>query len=196
MRKIALAAPLAMIAAVVVAVPCAAQAQDAPLSVEERLDRLESEKQIREVIVLYGEYLDARDYKGYASLFASDGTWTGGFGSATGPAAIQAMLEKNMGIPEPGFINKDNFHLNTTVVVDVHGDTATARSRYLFVTRTDENQPKPVLAGRYIDEFVRENGVWKIRKRTSHGVIPYRDGNLPPPAQPPAGISGALRKPG
>jgi ketosteroid isomerase-like protein len=196
MRKIALAAPLAMI--VVAALPASAvQAETGSgLSLEQRVDQLESEKQIREAIIRYGEYLDARDYKGYASLFASGGTWTGGFGSATGPAAIQAMLEKNMGMPEPGFINKDNFHLDTTVVVDVHGDTATARSRYMFFTRTDDDQPKPVLAGRYFDEFVRENGDWKIRKRTSFGVIPYRDGNAPPPAQPPAGISGVLKKKG
>ncbi len=71
---------------------------------------------------------------GYASLFASDGVWTGGFGSAKGPAAIQEMLEKNLGKPEVGFVNKANFHLMTTAVVDVQGDTAKVRSRYLFFT--------------------------------------------------------------
>src|SRR5690606_10281680 len=118
----------------------------------------------------------ARDYAGYASLFASDGVWTGGFGSATGPAAIQAMLEKNLGKPEAGFINKSNFHLVTTEVVDVDGDTATARSRYMFYTASPDNRPVTAMAGRYVDHFVRENGAWKIKTRTSHGVIPWRDG--------------------
>ena len=194
MAKIALAAPLALIIAAALPAGTVQARPAARLTVEQRLDQLESEKQIREAIIRYGEYLDARDYKGYASLFASDGTWTGGFGSATGPAAIQAMLEKNMGVPEPGFINKDNFHLDTTVVVEVDGDTAKARSRYMFFTRTDDNKPQPLLAGRYFDEFVRENGEWKIKKRTSFGVIPYRDGNAPPPAQPPAGLGGVLKK--
>jgi uncharacterized protein (TIGR02246 family) len=149
-------------------------------ALENRVQQLQDEKAIREVVIRYGEYLDARDYKGYASLFAADGTWTGGFGSATGPAGIESMLEKNLPKAEPGFINKANFHLMTTEVIEVHGDTANVRSRYLFITASPENRPTPLLAGRYVDEFVRENGAWKIKKRTTHGVIPYRDGNEPP----------------
>jgi hypothetical protein len=159
-----------------------------------RVQALEDEKEVKEVLVKYGEYLDARDYKGYAGLFASDGVWSGGFGTYTGPAAIEAMLQKNMGTHEAGYINKDNFHLNTTMVVHVDGNKATARSRYLFVTRTEDNKPNVALAGRYVDELVRENGAWKIKTRKSHGVIPYRDGNVPPPATPPAAVSGL--KPG
>ena len=149
-------------------------------ALQQRVLQLEDEKQIREVLVKYGEYLDARDYAGYASLFAREGTWTGGFGSATGPAAIQQMLEQNLGKPAEGYINKSSFHLMTTMVVDVTGDTATARSRYLFFTAGTENKPGPSLAGRYVDELVREDGQWKITKRTSHGVIPWRDGNAAP----------------
>ena len=158
----------------------------------QRVQALEDEKEIREVLVQYGEFLDARDYHSYAQLFASDGVWSGGFGTFTGPAAIEAMLEENMGTHEPEYINKDNFHLNTTMVVDVDGDAATARSRYLFVTRSPDNRPVVALAGRYEDQLVREEGEWKIKTRRSHGVIPYRDGNAPPPATPPAQIGQAL----
>jgi uncharacterized protein (TIGR02246 family) len=162
-------------------------------ALEKRVQQLEDEKQIREVVIRYGEYLDARDYAGYASLFAKDGVWTGGFGSATGPAAIQTMLEKNLGKPEVGFINKQNFHLDTTIVVDVHGDTATAHSRYMFFTTSADTRPSPTLAGRYFDQFVRENGQWKIKSRTSHGVIPYRDGNDPNLPPPPAALKGIIK---
>ncbi len=193
MRKTVLAVPLAMAAAMAFPVLAAHAEDHEELTLEQRVDRLESEKQIREAIIEYGEYLDARDYAGYASLFASDGTWTGGFGSATGPAAIQKMLEDNLGVPEEGFINKDNFHQNTTIVVEVHGETAKARSRYMFFTRTEDNRPHPLLAGRYFDEFVRENGEWKIKTRHSHGVIPYRDGNAPPPDAPPPGVQDVMK---
>jgi uncharacterized protein (TIGR02246 family) len=162
----------AMLAAALVLSACASTQVT---TLERQVQRLQDEKAIREVIIRYGEYLDAKDYAGYASLFASDGVWTGGFGSATGPAAIQAMLEKNLGKPEPGYLNKSSFHLMTTEVIEVDGDTAKARSRYLFFTASPDNKPVPSLAGRYIDEFVRENGVWKIKKRITHGVIPYRD---------------------
>lgn len=153
---------------------------------QQRIQQLEDQDAIRQVLVAYGEHLDARDFAGYAALFARDGIWTGGFGSAIGPAEIQAMLEKNLGKPAPGFINKSNFHLMTTMVVDVQGDTATARSRYLFYTATPEDRPQAALAGRYVDEFVREDGQWKIRRRTTHGVLPWRDGNAlaPAPASP------------
>lgn len=149
---------------------------------QQRIQQLEDQEAIRQVLIAYGEHLDARDFAGYAALFARDGTWTGGFGSATGPAEIQAMLEKNIGRAEPGFINKSSFHLMTTMSVDVHGDGATARSRYLFFTATPESRPQAALAGRYVDEFVREDGQWKIRWRTTHGVLPWRDGNAAPAA--------------
>jgi len=177
---ISMLARLSALLAVVLVLPACAPQQDASVAeLRERLQRLEDEKAIREVIIRYGEYLDARDYDAYASLFASDGVWAGGFGTFQGPAAIREMLEKNLGKPEEGFINKSNFHLVTTVVVDVDGDTASARSRYLFFTASPENRPVVALAGRYVDEFVRENGEWKIKRRTSHGVIPWRDGDAP-----------------
>jgi uncharacterized protein (TIGR02246 family) len=144
------------------------------------VQQLEDQEEIRQVLVAYGEYLDSRNYAAYASLFAHDGVWTGGFGSASGPAQIQAMLEKNLGKAEPGFVNKSSFHLMTTMVVQVTGDKATAQSRYLFYTATSDNKPGATLAGRYVDAFVREDGKWKIKSRTTHGVIPWRDGNAPP----------------
>lgn len=153
---------------------------------EQRVRQLEDQEEIRQVLVRYGEYLDARDYAAYASLFASDGNWTGGFGTATGPAEIEALLEENLGRVEPGFVNKSNFHLMTTMVVHVNGDTATANSRYTFFTANAESRPNVLLAGRYVDALVRENGAWKIKRRTTHGVIPFRDGNTPPPSAAPA----------
>jgi uncharacterized protein (TIGR02246 family) len=164
---------------------CGAAGNDSGVrALEQRVQQLEDQDQIRQVLIAYGEDLDARDYAGYAALFARDGVWTGGFGSATGPAQIQAMLEKNLGKAEPGYINKSSFHLMTTMNVTVTGDTATAHSRYLFFTAGKDNKPGPTLAGRYVDEFVREDGKWKIKLRTTHGVIPWRDGNAPPPPPP------------
>ncbi|MBT2189104.1 nuclear transport factor 2 family protein [Sphingobium nicotianae] len=162
-------------------------------ALEKRVRVLEDQQEIRQVLIRYGEYLDARDYAGYASLFAKDGVSSSGFGSATGPAAIQAILEKNLGKPEPGFVNKSNFHLMTTEVVQVDGDKATARSRYLFMTASPDGKPVAALAGRYVDQLVRENGVWKLYRRTSHGVIPYRDGNNPNLPPRPAALQGVVQ---
>ncbi len=110
-------------------------------ALQQRVQQLEDQEEIRQVLIAYGEFLDARDYAGYAALFARDGTWTGGFGSATGPVEIQAMLERNLGKAEAGFVNKSSFHLMTTEVVKVADDAATARSRYMFFTATADNKP-------------------------------------------------------
>ena len=173
-----LAAPLA---------PLSAASDD--LTLEQRVERMEAESAIRQTLMHYGAYLDGRDYAGYAGLFASDGVWVGGFGSFTGPAAIEAMLKDSLGEAEAGFINKSSFHMMTNPIIEVHGNRATANSRYLFWTRSG-NKPAPALAGRYVDEFVRENGEWKIARRTTYGVIPYRDPNHPETNDPAPAMGG------
>ncbi len=136
---------------------------------------MEDESAIRKMLIEYGAFLDAKDYASYAALFAPDGEWVGGFGSFTGPAAIEAMLVKNLGAAEPGFVNTSNFHMLTNPLIEIDGNTAHVTSKYLFWTKDAGNRPQPLLAGRYVDEFVKLDGVWKIKRRTTSGQIPYRD---------------------
>ena len=170
-----------LLAAAALAASTAALAQEPERTLEQRVERMEAETEIRRILIEYGAYLDGRDYASYAGLFASDGVWVGGFGSFTGPEAIEAMLLENLGPAEPGYVNKSSFHMMTNPMIAVEGDRAEVSSGYLFWTRSDSNRPAPALAGRYVDEFVRQGGQWKIAKRTTYGVIPYRD-----PADPAA----------
>jgi 3-phenylpropionate/cinnamic acid dioxygenase small subunit len=169
----------------------AAAAQSPKSSLEARVQRVEDELQIQKMLVLYGRYLDARDWDGYTSLFAQDGEWIGGFGRAKGAAQIKAMLEKQIGPADPAYVNKQSYHLISNRIVTVNGDRATATSMMLYMVRSPENRPTPAIAGHYVDDFVRENGQWKIQRRMTHGRIPYRDGNNPnlppPPVMPPMG---------
>ena len=154
-------------------------------SIEARLQRVEDQLQIQRVLIEYGKFLDAKDYASYAALFSRDGEWIGGFGRFRGPAAIQLMLEDKLGKAAPGYINKGSYHLMSSPLITVTGDVATAESRYLFFTASGDNKPVPTLAGRYVDDFVREGGAWKIRRRVTHGVIPWRNGDDPAPPPPP-----------
>jgi uncharacterized protein (TIGR02246 family) len=144
--------------------PAAAQTSKAARSDESiaaRLQRFEDKAEIEALLLDYGRYLDSRDFAGYASLFAKDGQWIGGFGTV--PAAeIKAFMEKAMGTQN---IAK-NYHLLSNFVITVKGDTATAWSRWAFVVPGQQGAAI-AQAGRYDDELVRENGHWKFKKRVA-----------------------------
>lgn len=136
-----------------------------------RIQRLEDIEEIRSLLTDYGRLLDAHDLAAYSQLFAKDGEWVGGFGSAKGPAAIQALMEKNLGVTprnKPG----STYHLLTNFEIDVHGDTATAWSRWTFVVTGADKKPSMMYAGHYDDTLVRENGRWKFKRRVVANDIP------------------------
>jgi uncharacterized protein (TIGR02246 family) len=148
--------------------PMAAQApRDA--SVAARLQRLEDKEEIQKVLLDYGRHLDSRDFAAYSHLFAKDGEWVGGFGSVKGPAAIQAFMEKNIGT---GPNRTNTYHLLSNFVIDVQGDTATAWSRWAFVTPGPDGKPVIAQGGRYDDTLVREDGRWKFKRRVASNDLP------------------------
>jgi uncharacterized protein (TIGR02246 family) len=145
-------------------------AQDSK-SLAARVQRLEDIQEIQNVLLDYGRFLDARDFAAYSRLFAKDGEWVGGFGTVQGPAAIQAFMEKQIPGPNRG----NTFHILSNFKIDVHGDTATAWSRWTFVTPGPDKKPAIAQAGRYDDTFVRESGKWKFKRRTASNDIPVPD---------------------
>jgi hypothetical protein len=159
------------------AIPAANSSQNkgASASIESRLQRLEDENEIRWVLVEYGRRLDAHDLVGYSELFAKDGEWIGGFGSAKGPAGILALMEKSMGTALPDPKNVRGFHVLTNPVVHVDGDHATALSKLIFMGKGPENRPVAMLGGHYDDTFIREDGHWKFLRRVVMLDIPYQD---------------------
>ena len=145
-------------------------------SVEARLKALEDKEQIAQVLIDYGRHLDSRNLAAYASLFADDGEWVGGFGTVKGRANIQAFMEKNMGT---GPNKAGNYHIMSNFAITVAGDTATAWSRWAFVV-PGERGAAISQAGRYDDTLVREKGVWKFKRRTASN-------DTAPPAAPAQG---------
>ena len=150
-------------------------------SLAARIQRLEDIEEIRVLLTDYGRFLDAHDLISYSHLFAKEGEWVGGFGSAKGPAGVQALMEKNLG-PGPARKPGSTFHILTNFIIDVHGDTATAWSRWVFVTTGADNRPTPAMGGHYDDTLVREDGHWRFERRVAVNDIPQAG---PTPATPP-----------
>jgi hypothetical protein len=141
-----------------------------------RLKHFEDKEEITNVLINYGRALDSRDFKTYGSLFTRDGSWSGGTGSVSGgPQAIYDFMTKNLGggraggTPRPiGF--GPSYHIMSSFTIEVTGDTATASSRWAFVTAA--RGPGIQVAGRYEDTLVREDGVWKIKSRQAFNDLP------------------------
>jgi len=149
-----------------------AVAQNPALSVEQRLQRVEDELAINRVLVNYSATQDARDFAGYAALFAKEGEWVNGKNVHKGREAIHKMLIDLYGEPPADFVNNDSYHITSNAQIDLNGDRATAHSRHLLIWRGADGSPVPALAGRYEDEFIRENGEWKILRRVDYPVMP------------------------
>ena len=150
---------LALLLITIAAAP--ATAQNATL--ESRLRALEDKEQIAQLLIDYGRHLDSRNLAAYAGLFAEDGEWVGGFGTVKGRANIQAFMEKSLGT---GPNRNNSYHVMSNFSIVVKGDTATAWSRWTFIT-PGERGATVSQAGRYDDTLVRENGAWKFKKRTA-----------------------------
>jgi hypothetical protein len=147
--------------------PHADAQKNAPLAA--RLQRVEDVEEIRTVLISYGRTLDAHDFTGYSHLFAKEGEWIGGFGTVKGPAAIEAFMVKNIGSPGKA---GGTYHLLTNFMIDVKGDTATAWSRWTFVTPGPDRKPAMAQGGHYEDTLIREDGHWKFKRREAFTDIP------------------------
>ena len=154
-----------------------------------KVKHFEDVEEITNVLIAYGRALDSRDFKAYSALFTKDGSWSGGSGSVSGgPQAIYDFMTSRIGgggnanaggqrSPRPvGW--GPTYHIMSSFKIDVHGDTATASSRWAFVTAA--RGPGIQVAGRYEDTFVREDGAWKIKSRQAFN-------DLPAPAAPASG---------
>lgn len=136
---------------------------------EQEVRRLRDIEDIRRLLLEYGRTLDQRKFADYSNLFAHDGEWVGvgTIGSAQGPAAIQAFMEKNIGVA-PVRCN----HLMTNMLIDVDADSATAWSRWTLIDAAANDTPALIYSGHYDDLLTRENGAWKFRRRIAWVDIP------------------------
>jgi uncharacterized protein (TIGR02246 family) len=158
----------ALVAAAVLAQPLAAADLE---SVAKRVQVLEDREAIRALILAYGQAHDHRDYRTFANLFASNGEWVGGLGSAKGPQAIFELMDKTIGHnPLPN--GSGTFHVMTNDQIRIDGDRASATTKWIYITPGPDNAPRLVYLGHYDDQFVRENGEWKFLRREAPADIP------------------------
>jgi uncharacterized protein (TIGR02246 family) len=148
----------------------AAVAQTSDL--ETRIAALEAREAIRELIHGYGQALDTRDFNAFADLFEPErGTWSGGFGTATGRDEIFRMMDQTIGHADPP-VTPSSHHVFTNIRIEVDGDSATGSTKWTFVMPAEDGSPEWVYLGHYQDSFVRSGGRWYFLRREAFTDIP------------------------
>ena len=146
-----------------------------PMSTEERLDRLESEREIRALVHRYAELCDAAyDPDGLAGLFTADATWSSrtrdgsvDFGRYSGREAIRTFFAG-----ASADLGPMTLHYLLSPRVEIGPDRDSARGHcYLYaildrrpagVEAGSAERERIILAGTYDHRFQRVEGRWLI----------------------------------
>lgn len=169
-KRVVVAASLA-VSLLLTSTVSSAQSGATPDSMEQRFRRIEDREAIEELLITYGRFLDKQDLVGYSNLFATDGVWEGGIGSAKGPAEILEMLQAVFGRTTRGQYG-NSYHLMSDIIIDVDGDAATSWSRWTWIVEAEDGKPVPQRSGHFEDALVRESGEWKFQRRLTVTELP------------------------
>lgn len=109
---------------------------------------------ITDLIYRYAELIDAGDFDGLGRLLGRasfGGPRTPKVSGAENIAGLFAMTTRRFADGTP-----KTRHLVLNPIVEIDGDTASARSTFCVVQATDRVPLQPVAVGRYYDEFARD----------------------------------------
>jgi 3-phenylpropionate/cinnamic acid dioxygenase small subunit len=118
---------------------------------------------IRNLLGRYCELMDAGEWAqvgelfGEAELLGPDGSVV-----AHGAAGVQALYEGGTKLYDGSPRTR---HITANPVVEVAGQSATARSAYVVFQATDGFALQPIITGRYRDEFVVADSAWRFARR-------------------------------
>ncbi len=122
--------------------------------------------QIQNLVHRYAELIDGGDFDGLGALLARADV-----GSADSPLslsghdAVVAMFTSTTRRYPDGTPRTKHVTTNLIIEVDEEAGTATGRSYFTVLQQVPALPLQPVIAGRYRDAFVREDGVWRFAER-------------------------------
>jgi 3-phenylpropionate/cinnamic acid dioxygenase small subunit len=138
------------------------------LSLEDRLQALQDESQIRRRLQDYMVLLHDRDWANYVLMFSREADLVMDEGVRHGRDDIRnrmAGASERMAKAAAGKPVRQSADLLSNVEVRVRGDLAFASSRFTFLAENEEHQFIVRGSGLYLDTWVREDGNWLIKRR-------------------------------
>ena len=125
--------------------------------VQELLDR----KACEDVLLRYGRTLDWLDDEGQAQCFWPDAEIDYGFFKGSGEEWLPVVMAAEEG-------SMRRWHISTGIMVSVRGERASSECYGLSmgaVPGEDGELVTTLFGGRYLDEFEKRDGQWRIARR-------------------------------
>jgi ketosteroid isomerase-like protein len=140
-------------------------------SIEQRIAAIEDKMAIKYVVDEFSNLADTKEIDKQVLLFTEDGTVTSiSNGQPANPLKGRDQLKQAFS----GFLSNFHtvYHQNGQQTINLQGDKAEATSycRVILVGKQNDKQMKTTLYTIYKDGFVKENGKWLIKNRTSNFV--------------------------
>lgn len=124
------------------------------------MSELADKQAVTELLYRYAELIDAGDFDGVGELLGR-----GNFMGVAGAGPIGALFAATTRrFPDHGNTPRTR-HLVLNPIVDVSGDTASARSTFCVVQQTDTVALQPIVVGRYQDAFALDDNGWHFTER-------------------------------
>ena len=143
-------------------------------NIEQRLAAIEDKMAIKYVVDEFSNLADTKEIDRQVSLFTEDGVVES---VTNGQASTILKGREQLKQAFTGFLSNFHtvYHQNGQQTINLHGDKADAISycRVILVAKQNEKEMKTTLYTIYKDAFVKENGKWLIKHRTSNFV--YRE---------------------
>jgi hypothetical protein len=167
-------------------------------ALERRIGLLEDVTQLERLNSIYGYYLAHLQWDDLAGIFAPTGTIEIAMrGVYAGQASVRRNLNlygTNLRLTEDSQFGLQHNHMQFQPVITVapDGQSARLRSRALSIMGTWE-RASLWMGGTYENEYVKENGVWKVKRDQVFNTyfVPYLVGWKDAQPRPPPGITAS-----
>jgi len=141
--------------------------------------------------------LQSRDWDNYVKLFAKQGQLDIVEGVLTGRDAIRTRMDNASRRMASAAAAQNRPQLQradllSDVRVQVTGDTATAKSRFTFIGEQPDGSFRVTGSGIYTDTWIREEGEWRIKRRSVNWDLLAGVSAAPPPVGSAPAASGAV----
>lgn len=133
-------------------------------ALEDRLNLLEDERAIAQLIASYGPLVDAGDAEAVASLWAPDGSYDVGDWQMSSRDEVNAMVKSDA---HQGLMARGCCHFFGPPVVTVDGDTARAVCQSTILVRREAGGYRVMRAGVHLIRLRRTEHGWQIVSRVA-----------------------------